>query len=119
MDSVLNARSIGCLRKPELVTYLLILVKADSFVILTEALTTEQQVVLADNGVTIHATAAATTSSTILLRMSVPQMIGHYTPEEKETSNTSNRLADNCYLTKNDTQARMACTTTNKRCLQG
>ncbi len=61
-------------RKPD---YLSIFVEPDGLVVLTEALTAQQQIVLADDRVTVHATAAATASSAILLRVSVPKVVSH------------------------------------------
>ncbi len=44
---------------------------------LTEALTADHEVVLADDGVSVHADAALATSCSVLLGVCVPEMIGH------------------------------------------
>ena len=44
---------------------------------LAEALTADQQVVLANDSVTVHAYSASATSSAVFLRVSVPQVVSH------------------------------------------
>ena len=44
---------------------------------LAEALTADQQVVLADDSMTVHADSASAASSAVFLRVSVPQVVSH------------------------------------------
>ena len=54
-----------------------ILVEANLLSALAEALTADHQVVLADDGVAIHADAASARASSVFLGVSVPQVVGH------------------------------------------
>lgn len=51
--------------------------EANLFGALAEALTTDHQVVLADDGVAIHAHAASARAGSVFLRVRVPQVVGH------------------------------------------
>lgn len=51
--------------------------EADLFGALAEALTADHEVVLANDGVAVHADAALAASGAVLLRVSVPQVVGH------------------------------------------
>ena len=51
--------------------------EADLLGALAEALTADHEVVLADDGVAVHAHATLATAGSVFLGMSVPQMVGH------------------------------------------
>ena len=54
-----------------------IFVEANLLSTLTEALTTDHEVVLANDGMTIHANAASTRASAVFFGVSVPEVISH------------------------------------------
>ena len=59
--------------------------EANFFGAFLETLAADHELILADDGVTVHANAASARAGSVFFRMSVPQMIGHSEDERRSS----------------------------------